>query len=49
MIGGLLDKKDGEPVLFSTVVNATAYLANSTKDHLIDFSEYQLVKMQMDG
>lgn len=45
----LLDKNDGEPVLFSTVENLTATSANTIKDYLIDMDEYQLVKMQVDG
>ena len=34
---------------FSTVQNVTALSPNTIKDYLIDFDEYQLVKMQMDG
>lgn len=48
-IKDLLDKNGGEPVPFSTVQNVTALSPNTIKDYLIDFDEYQLVKMQMDG
>ena len=45
----LLDKNDGEPVLFTQVKNLTALSDNTIKDYLIDMDEYQLVKMQVGG
>ncbi len=48
-IAELLDKNNGEPVLFTQVKNLTGLSDNTLKDYLIDMDEFQLVKMQVDG